>query len=174
MKPFVFLIIWITVGRMAECHPREPEGVATSFQGVKHAATKPEGSPDLLCGDLLQKYAAKPAGLILLGCTKGQAGSQTVVVATYRVSGAKAAAAEKFFHERYGMGNLKFVCCGWEMAAGKKGQVASPVLKKLNPNYVLLIAMYADDQAVMSGDLSALKDKSKVKYFTVEVEIVNV
>lgn len=138
---------------------------------------KPKGRPSL-CGDLLQQYASKPAGLVLLGCADGQPGGQTVAVATYKVSGANAAQAETFFQARYGMGKLTFACCGWEPAQGKRGQVENAALRKLNPNYSLLITMYSDaqamEQSLVQDNASAWKDKRKVKQFLVEVTIVEV
>lgn len=147
------------------------------MQLAVRASTKAKNRPSL-CGDLLQQYASKPAGLMLTSCEDGRPGSQMVAVATYQVSGANAAQVETFFRARYGMGKLTFVCCGWEPANGKHGQVDNAALRRLNPAYSLLITMHSDanimEQALAQGDASAWKDKRKVKRFLVEVSLVEV
>jgi len=131
-----------------------------------------------VCGDLLQQYATKPAGVVFSGCKEAKPGGQTVAVATYTVSGANSLNAERIFHEQYGMGNLTFLCCGWEPAQGKIGQVASAKLRKLSPDYTLLLMMYSDaqviEQAMLRGDTAAFKNRRKVKRFIVEVKVVEI
>ena len=86
--------------------------------------------------------------------------------------------AERIFHAQYGMGNLAFLCCGWEPAQGKVGQLASAKLRKINPDYTLLITMYSDarviEQAMLRGDTAAFRNRRKVRRFIVEVKVVEV
>ena len=131
-----------------------------------------------VCGDLLQRYATRPVGVRFIGCTPGQPGGQTVATATYRVSGANSVSAEQFFHTHYGMAHLTFVCCGWEPAQGRTGQVTSARLRKLHPNYALVITMYSDAQAMAQnlgrGDTGSWRNRRQVKQFIVEVRIMDV
>ena len=141
------------------------------------ATAKPKSCPRV-GGDLLLNYATKPAGLTLLGYKAGQPGGQTIAVATYQVAGADAGKVEAFFRAHYGMGELTFLCCGWEPAEGKQGEVESAALRKLNPDYSLLLTMYSDAQsmgeALASGDSGAWKDKRRVKRFLVEVKVMEI
>ena len=76
------------------------------------------------------------------------------------------------------MGKLTFLCCGWEPAEGKIGQIASAKLRKLNPDYTLVIMMYSDarviERAILRGDTAAFRNRQKVRRFIVEVKVVEV
>ncbi|RZK90421.1 MAG: DUF4952 domain-containing protein [Hymenobacter sp.] len=176
MSPFLFLVFCLSAGNAAKLSAQAGSRRALPAQETTRAA-KPKAGPRVW-GDLLQKYAAKPAGVTLVGCRAGQPGGQTVAIATYQVSGANAAGAEQFFRAHYGMGSLVFVCCGWEPAAGKSGQLASATLRKINPNYALLITMYSDAQTMektlLHGGSGAYRDKRKVPLFIIEAKVVDV
>ena len=177
MRLFLLLgacLLTLATSKPAACISHRLAGPAPE---ARQARARPSINPKV-CGDLLQQYATKPAGVVFIGCQEAKPGGQTVAVATYAVSGANSLNAERIFHEQYGMGNLTFLCCGWEPAEGKTGQVASAKLRKLNPNYTLLITMYSDaqaiEQAMLRGDTAAFRNRRKVKQFIVEVKIVEV
>jgi len=141
------------------------------------AVRTPRGRPHV-ADDLLLHYATKPAGVTLLRAQPGAPGSQTLAVATYQVHGAAAWRAEQFFRTHYGMGPLQFVCCGWEPAAGKLGQVASAPLRNLNPNYRLVVTMFSKphalEQAMLTGTPRAWRDRRQVTQFIIEVTLLDV
>jgi len=53
-------------------------------------------------------------------------GQQTLVTATFRVPGARAAEIEAELVRDLGMGALRFACCGWEPRDGRLGAVTPP------------------------------------------------
>jgi hypothetical protein len=123
------------------------------------------------CGDLLSRYAKKPEKLRFVDCTVGE--GQVVLEAKYSVSGKDSKAVEKFLVKKYGMGKLKFVCCGWESKDGKSGQINNLKAFKDYPNYSIMISMFAS--AEKGTDESSLElDRNEVEEFTVLVEIVDV
>ncbi len=124
-----------------------------------------------LCGDLLDVYAEKPEKLEFVEC-KTYKSSQSRVVATYRVSGKDAAEVEAFFVEKYGMGELKWACCGWE-TSGKNGSFKHPELTAISPYLSAIITMFASAEVDYNEEGLEL-DRTKIEYFTVEVNIAYV
>lgn len=145
----LFLLLSACLLTLAPSKPaaRVSHRLAGPVQEARQARAKPSSRPKVY-GDLLDHYATKPAGVVFVGCKEAKPGGQTVAVATYTVSGANSLNAERIFHEQYGMGKLTFLCCGWEPAQGKTGQIASAELRKLNPDYTLLLMMYSDAQVI--------------------------
>ena len=171
MRRFAILAICAFAQPGGGSPPQQARPVTAAREKAQRAAARPASSPDV-CGNLLQQYATEPPGVVFTGCAKGQ--GQTVAVASYRVAGAESARVEKFFREKYGMGKLVFVCCGWEPENGRTGQSASAALKRLNPDYSLTITMFATDATLMASGTRALTDKRRVKHFTVEVRVEEV
>ncbi len=93
------------------------------------------------CGDLLSVYAEKPKGLKFIKCERIKVG-QSIVRATYKVSGKKSKEVEDFLVKTYGMGKLKWTCCGWDNG-GKYGVFEHSEFKKVNRDCLALISMYA-------------------------------
>ncbi|MEM9721148.1 MAG: DUF4952 domain-containing protein [Bacteroidota bacterium] len=124
------------------------------------------------CGDILEEYAEKPPALNFVNCTLGEPLSQTVLTATYHVSGQASWEVEEFLVETYGMGALKWVCCGWENG-GQYGSFNHEVIKAANPNNSAIISMYGMHEYEDEAGVSHLEmDRNKVPYFVVLVEIV--
>lgn len=125
-----------------------------------------------LCGDLLEQYAEKPQNLEFVGCEVVK-NSQTLVRATYSVSGNKSEEVEDFLVKNYGMGKLKWVCCGWETGR-KYGSFEHSELTKIDPNLSVIINMYnskeAEDEEVKKDTLAL--DRTQIEYFTVTVSLV--
>ena len=121
-----------------------------------------------LCGDLLQNYAQKPKSLEFIKCKK-VSDSQTIVRAEYRVSGKEAKAVEDFLVENYGMGKLKFACCGWE-SQSSYGNFNHEKLLKIDKYLSGIISMYAsaeiDDPNAPNG-VRLEFDKNKRKLFVI-------
>jgi hypothetical protein len=126
----------------------------------------------LACGDLLKKYAQKPKQLEFVKCERVE-NSQTIVRATYRVSGDKSKEVEDFLVKNYGMGKLKWVCCGWE-SGGKYGGFKHPEFKEIHPFLTASISMYASGEVEVEDNQDEIKlefDRNKIAYFMVEVEL---
>jgi|GEM_PF-1028677 len=127
---------------------------------------------EYLCGDLLEIYAQKPEGLEFVGCQKVDH-AQTVVVATYRVSGEKSREVENFLVENYGMGNLKWACCGWD-TAGKYGSLDHEELTRVDRFLCGMIQMFASGEVTDENEPSRIRletDRDKIDYFFVEVKL---
>ncbi len=126
------------------------------------------------CGDLLSVYAKKPKRLRFIKCEKIK-DSQTIVRATYKVAGTKSKAIEDFLVKTYGMGKLKWTCCGWENEGGKRGMFEHPEFEKIDRYCSALIYMYASAEVENKSKKSKLRletDRNKIEFFTVIVELV--
>ena len=129
-------------------------------------------TPTLECGDLLEIYAEKPEKCHFINCIEGT--NQTLVEATYQVSGEDSWQVEEFFVAKYGLGKLKFTCCGWEPTDGKKGTINNVEIEQINPNYHFTISMFGNAEKQMeNGEFIIEDDRSKVE-FTVTVTIIEV
>ncbi len=125
------------------------------------------------CGDLLSVYAEKPKELRFIKCEKIK-DSQTIVRATYQVAGTKSKVIEDFLVKTYGMGKLKWTCCGWDNA-GKYGVFEYSEFKKINRECLALISMYASAEVQDKSKQSKVRletDRNKIAFFTVIVELV--
>jgi Domian of unknown function (DUF4952) len=123
--------------------------------------------------NLLAAYAEQPKNLDLVECKKGE--GQTIKYSTYKVKGKHSLELEKYFVENYGMGKLKFTCCGWEPIDGKEGEINNSELKKLNNDYHLLITMTGSAEKKNDKDsLYIEKDRNKIDYFKVTVRLVEI
>ncbi len=130
-------------------------------------------SPEAPCGDLLQNYAQKPYGVNFVDCKEGS--GQVIAEAIYKVAAEDVDAVEQFFVNSYGMGELEFVCCGWEPKDGKTGQPMSKALRQLDANYSLLISMHGNAEVENEdGTYRIETNRSKIQYFYVTVQIVEV
>ena len=124
------------------------------------------------CGDLLALYAEKPERLEFTGCKEGE--GQLIVQAEYRVPGIHARSVENFLVEKYGMGPLEWVCCGWENQ-GTNGSFTHKAITKENANFGVVISMFASGEIEdEEGNVSLEFDREKIPYFTVWVAIVEV
>ncbi len=127
---------------------------------------------EYLCGDLLEIYGQKPEGLEFVGCEKVDH-VQTVVIATYRVSGKKSREVEDFLVQNYGMGNLKWACCGWD-TAGKYGNLDHEELTRIDSDLCGIIRMFGSGEVVDENEPSRIgleMDRDKIDYFFVEVKL---
>ena len=130
-------------------------------------------SSKIPCGDLLKRYAQKPPKLKFISCSLGNSG-QVKLTAEYRVKGKYSWEVEEFLVEHYGMGKLKWVCCGWENQ-GRYGSFEHPKITQENPYYVASISMYGSHEYEEKKDIYIPEmDRNKVPYFVVIVEIVEV
>ena len=120
-----------------------------------------------LCGDLLEIYARKPDGLEFVSCEKVEE-SQTIVRATYRVSGKRSKEIEDFLVNNYGMGRLKWACCAWDNT-GKYGSIENQELTKVHPYISAIISMYASGEVASkkSTKVRLQTKREKIEYFTV-------
>jgi hypothetical protein len=66
------------------------------------------------CGDFLRSAGRKPARVEFVDCRPGHVGQVRALVATYRVSGDRAAAVESYLRRHTKMARLKRTCCTWE------------------------------------------------------------
>lgn len=123
------------------------------------------------CGDLLSMYAEKPKNLAFVKCERLK-NSQTKVRANYRVSGEQSKPVEDFLVERYGMGALRWVCCGWE-TMGKSGGFEHEALTKIDPYLSAGVDMFASGEVDKDqiGEVKLEPDRNKIEFFTVVVEL---
>lgn len=123
--------------------------------------------------NLLAAYSEQPKNLAFVECRKGQ--GQTIKYSTYKVTGAQSIEIENYLVEHYGMGELKFTCCGWEPKDGKEGEIINSELKKLNKDYHLLVTMTGSAEKKNDKDsLYIEKDRNKIDYFKVTVRLVEI
>ena len=125
------------------------------------------------CKDILSTYAEKPNGLEFIKCEKPK-NSQTIIKATYRVNGKQSKEIEDFLVENYGMGELKWACCGWDNA-GKFGTFEHSEFKKIDAYCHATISMYASGEVEDENEPTGIKletDRNKIDYFTVIVKLV--
>ncbi len=121
---------------------------------------------DFLCGDLLERFGEKPDKLEFVECKSVNA-PQTIIEAKYRVRGKNSKEVEDFLIEKYGMGELKWVCCGWENNRGKSGSFNHDKFTAIHPYLGGGISMYASGE--VEDELEF--DRNKIEYFTVKVRL---
>ena len=118
------------------------------------------------CEDVLLKYAEKHQHLEFIDCKKGN--GQTVLETKYKVSGKHAEDVEKSLIEKYGMGKLKFTCCGWESTNGKHGVIENEALQNRNKNYNLVISMYGNaEKENENGEMYIEPDRTKLDFYVI-------
>lgn len=126
-----------------------------------------------LCGDLLSIYGEKSDELHFVDCKrKSETGNdQLICEAIYKVDNKHADSIERYLVEKYGMGALRFVCCGWE-TLGKYGLIESERLRQINSNYVMSVNMYGNtEQTNEKGEIYLEEDRNKINQFIVVVSI---
>ncbi|TPN88876.1 DUF4952 domain-containing protein [Aquimarina algicola] len=129
-------------------------------------------SQHLECGDLLEKYGEKPQHLDFISCKEGK--GQTILVAEYKVEGKYSEEVEEFLIEKYNIGKLEFVCCGWEPSGGKRGNITPPELIAIDPYYILEISMFGNaEKEDENGKVQLEFDRTKID-FVVMVRIIRV
>ncbi len=120
----------------------------------------------------MEKYAKKTNKIEFIECKSGT--GQTILEAKYKASGTDSKEIEEFLIAEFGMGKLKFVCCGWEPENGKNGYVENKHLREINQNYVLEISMYADAvKKNEKGETEIEFDRKKVD-FNLKVRILEI
>lgn len=122
--------------------------------------------------NLLKLYSKQHKYIKFLECGDGT--GQIIKYAKYEVKGSHSWEIENYLIENYDMGNLKFLCCGWEPQDGKKGKIEHKELKKLNKDYHLTISMFGNAEKMNEYDsLYIEKDRSKID-FIVTVELLKI
>lgn len=126
---------------------------------------------ELKC-NLLEAYAKTPKELEFVKCEEVK-NSQIIYRATYRVRGNKSKIVEDFLVENYGMGNLKWACCGWDNA-GVYGQFKHVEFEKIDPYCSAVISMFASGEKTdkSKNAINLEQDREKIEYFTVTVELI--
>lgn len=118
------------------------------------------------CEDLLHRYDEKIQKIEFIACEKGE--GQTVLKAKYKVLGIHSEEIENILIKKYGIGKLKFTCCGWESTNGKNGYIKNVELLKINPNYILEILMYGNAEKVnQKGETYLELDRNKVEFYVI-------
>ena len=128
---------------------------------------------EISCGDILSTYVKKPNDLEFIKCERPK-NSQTIIKATYRVNGKESKRIEDFLIENYGMGELKWTCCGWDNG-GKYGSFEHSEFKKIDKYCSATVSMFASREIEDDNKLTEVKlefDRNKIDYFTVIVELV--
>lgn len=124
----------------------------------------------LECEDLLKQYAVKPSKTIFTNCNTGT--GQVILEANYKIAKADSDEVEKFLIQKYGMGKLKFTCCGWEPS--NKGYFESKKLKSINKDYTLEVSMFGmAEKKDENGKIEIELDKSNVD-FNLKVRILEI
>ncbi|MFC5045169.1 DUF4952 domain-containing protein [Aquimarina hainanensis] len=129
-------------------------------------------SQNLECGDLLEQYGIELNKVEFTGCTPGT--GQIILEADYKVLGKDSGEIERILIEKFGMGKLKFVCCGWEPENGKRGYVDNKQLKAINQDYFFEISMFANaEKKSKKGGIEIEFDRSKID-FNLKVSILEI
>lgn len=109
------------------------------------------------CQDFLHAIQKKPAYLHFVGCQKTKVSQLDVLEAKYHVKGQDAAQAEQFLQDNFQMGQLKFICCGWELGMAGQGH--------LTTKHTTQVSMFSDQTI-----LNQRQDWSQIPHFTVIVQ----
>ncbi|MDC1324426.1 DUF4952 domain-containing protein [Flavobacteriaceae bacterium] len=129
----------------------------------------------LNCGDLLEMYAEKPTELEFIKCEKKTKSAQVLCEASYKVAGKDAEKIENYLVDKYGMGKLYFTCCGWDTGhdgSRHDGNIHSQELVLINPNYIMVIAMWGDANVENEkGEFRLEFDRTKIDFLYVQVRI---
>lgn len=145
----------------------------TSNEGALEWKKEAQELTVIKCGDLLSRYAEKPAKLSFVNCVTGE--GQVILEAKYSVSGKDSKEVEDFLVKTYGLGKLQFTCCGWESKNGKNGQIDDLEGLEKYPSYSLTISMFASaEQGLKKNEMQLELDRTKIECFTVLVQIVDV
>lgn len=119
------------------------------------------------CGDLLSQFNKKPAIVEYQSCEILTDLQGKPMIATYKVTGDKAATVEGYLVKVFDMPALKFICCGWE-----------PV-ENLPDKSIKLNGHYSDPKtgifysiAMGSGEtlVSDRQNWSEIPYFYIKVK----
>ncbi|WP_447919240.1 DUF4952 domain-containing protein [Achromobacter aegrifaciens] len=82
--------------------------------GTAQAQTQTQAAPTPGCEDFLEVLGGKPDYVEYQGCRPEFRAQGKPLVARYRLDGVHAAQAQEYLRQRFGMGPLRFRCCGWE------------------------------------------------------------
>ena len=110
-----------------------------------------------VCRDFLAERNEKPAGVEYQSC-KVHKGHQLHLRARYRLSGKIARSVASILKKKYKMGDLRFMCCGWQ-AVPTGGY--SRMVKGVDYSYSI----------VMFSQEGVEKNWSKVAWFYIEVTL---
>lgn len=127
-----------------------------------------ERKTEIESGDLLALYGKKPEHLIFKELVIGK--GQIRYDALYEVEGKHSKTVEDFLVKKYGMGKLKWVCCGYENTNGQKGQITVELDDE--NNFDLMIGMYAYADITDENDNENLKFEREKLNFTVSVQLI--
>ena len=119
-------------------------------------------------GDLLKIYAEKPKHLRFKKLVIGK--GQISYDALYEVEGKHSKEVEDFLVEKYGMGKLKWVCCGYENTNGERGQLTINLDEE--NNFDFMIGMYAIGETMEESDEMVLEFEREKLIFTVSVKLI--
>lgn len=123
--------------------------------------------------NLLEMYSKQHRYLELIECKEGE--GQVIKYATYIVAGERSFEVEKHLVDNYGMGKLKFTCCGWEPNDGKEGEIINSKLQKLNKYYHLAISMTGSAEKKNERDSLYIEmNRNKIDYFEVSVRLLEI
>jgi hypothetical protein len=103
-----------------------------------------------------------------------QGEGQVIKQAVYRVTGEHSHQVEWFLVNTFGMGKLKFACCGWDPENGKSGEITCRKLEKMQDHH-LAVEMYASAEINDSNDSTYLElDRNNIDYFFVLVSLLKI
>ncbi|WP_319559332.1 DUF4952 domain-containing protein [Marispirochaeta sp.] len=121
-------------------------------------------------GDILALLIENPKQLEFVECKTGS--EQIILEATYKVSGENAHLIENLLTEETGMNRLRYVCSGWEAHPDGALKITDRFNHKYNNIYNynhISISMYSRETLVRDR-----KDWSKIPYFYIVVEVLNI
>lgn len=110
-----------------------------------------------VCQDFLHILQKKPAYFHFIGCQKTKVSQLDVFEAKYQVKGQDAIQAEQFLQNHFKIGQLKFICCGWELGMADQGH--------LSTQHSTQVSMFSDETT-----LNQRQDWPQIPYFTVIVQ----
>ena len=123
--------------------------------------------------NLLETYSEQHNYLEFIECKDGE--GQVIKYSNYNLTGEHSFEVEKYLVDNYGMGKLKFTCCGWEPKDGKEGEIVNSDLKNLNKNYHLLVSMTGSAEKKNENDSLYIEmDRNKIDKFVVTVKLVEI
>lgn len=122
--------------------------------------------------DLLEEFADQHPYIEFIDCNKGE--GQVVYYSLYYVAGIHSEEVENYLVEKYGMGKLKFTCCGWEPEMGQSGTIINKGGKEWDKDHHISIIMSGNAEKEDKNKAMYIeKDRNKID-FQIKVEILKI
>ena len=127
--------------------------------------------PDALCSaDLMKAYKIHIPHAEFYRSDVPAKPSQILCESVYRIPGKYARYAESVLVRRFGMGKLRFACCGWFPGRGKRGAADGT----FRHSHLMSNGAYAAYGISMSSEETLEKQWDRIEYFYITLTIYEI